>query len=718
MMGIPINKQAMPSSIQKNPRLGQWLGINSDGKIAIYSGKVELGQGIRASLIKIACVQLGINPSQLLFTAGDTSNCPDELYTAGSQSIEVGGLSLAFACNEFRRLFTQMAAKYLCVEDAKIVVKDGKFYGDNPVRSVSYSDLSDQVSYLDHQLDQFWSGQAFNLINHCPDSDSYRRDDILKKISSGAYVHDLELPKMLHARILRGRHYLAIPKHVQEEIIRALKGVEIFFRSGNFIAILGKNEAHLVEAYKKAEDLIEWVITDALPRECESKNLLPKLPSISSLPIAVGTKSEVALNHTAQYSRPYLAHAAIGPACALAKPSCDDDPLTVWSHTQGSHFLGRQIAKALDLSEDKVRIIHHPGPGCYGHNSADDVSFDAALLAHKLNLPVRVQWMRQDEMCVSPLGSPGLVKLQAGFSKDGEIASWMAEVWSPTHISRPGWGEGVNLLGAWSIDPPFSKPPTSDPALPAGGGLRNIRPYYDIPSLEVHHHFISDSPLRTSALRSLGAHVNIFAIESFIEELAEIAKVDSIEFRLRHLNDVRAIDCIQSVARIANWAERKTGLQEKQEAHGLGVGFARYKNSSAYCAVVIEVQIENEIRVSHVWIAADAGAIIHRDALLNQIEGGVVQALSWSLKEQIFWDEGGITSKSWDEYPILNFDEVPELTVELIEGSTDISLGSGELACGPVAAALANAVSHALGIRARHLPLTPDRLTALINESA
>jgi CO/xanthine dehydrogenase Mo-binding subunit len=550
-----------------------------------------------------------------------------------------------------------------------------------------------------------------------PAEQLFARHDLPRKLSGAGFVHDRVLPGLLHARMVRGPHPNSQPMQVDLDRLRGLPGVTRVVADGGFLAIAGPDEGALVSVLDAAHAAVTWR-NPALPPGDDTEALLRSLPARTSTAVQQGQPLPAAQRLRRSYSRPFIAHAAIGPSCAIAEPVRPDsnDPirLTVWSHTQGPHKLRDQIARALGLAAAQVRVVHEAGSGCYGHNGADDAAFDAACLAHLLQVPVRVQWTRRQEFSVAPMGPASLVEIDAGLTADGHIADWQVQVWSPTHVSRPGTGAGINLLGAWAREAASSPSEPADVPLPTGGGLRNAVPGYVLPALQVVHHFITGPPLRVSALRSLGAHANVFAIESFIDELAAAAAVDPVEFRLRHLSDERARHVVLRAAEIGGWGQRPSG----GDGHGLGFGYARYKNHAGYCAVVAAVRVEDKVQVERVWAVVDAGAVVHRDGLLNQIEGGIVQALSWSLKEAVSWDPEGIRSASWDDYPILGFDEVPAVAVELVDRPDAPSLGCGELAAGPVAGALGNAVAHALGLRARHLPLTAQRLLRLVDEAS
>ena len=416
----------------------------------------------------------------------------------------------------------------------------------------------------------------------------------------------------------------------------------------------------------------------------------------------------------ATYTRPYIAHASIGPSCAVAE--FKDGKLTVWTHSQGVFPLRRDLAKALKLDLDAVRCVHAEGSGCYGHNGADDVALDAALLARAVSgRPVRLQWMRDDEFAWEPYGPAMLARTKASLDADGRIVNWVYEVWSNTHSTRPGAPDGSNnLLASWYVaEPSKPGPPTSIPQ-PAGGGDRNAVPLYDFPNQRVINHLITGMPLRVSALRTLGGYTNVFAVESFMDELAAAAGQDPVAFRLAHLRDRRARAVIETAAKNAGWK----AVEKGEGTRGRGIGFAKYKTLATYVAVVAEVEIDRKtgrIGVPRAFAAVDAGQIINPDGLSNQIEGGMIQSTSWTLHEAVRFDRNSITSRDWSGYPILTMPEVPEIEVALIDRPEEEPLGAGEASQGPMAAAIANAFANATGRRLRDLPLTPERVRAALS---
>jgi nicotinate dehydrogenase subunit B len=693
----------LPQSLKTTPRLDRWVRFNADRTVTVFSGKVELGQGIETAIAQIAADELDVALERLSLVAGDTTQSPDEWYTAGSQSIEVGGMAMRLACAEVRSLFLEAAARELEVNVAELRVRDGTIEVAGTDLRTSYWNLAPRLSLA---RDATGAAAPKAPARHWLVGKSAPRRDLRAKITGAAYVHDLELPGMVFGRVLRPPSYSARLAAFDASTIRAMPGVVAVMVSGNFIGLCAEREEQAVSALGAARGAASWLEEPLLPSTTEVRDFLPALPSVRSL---VHRQGETSITGSVQrleasYSKPYIAHASIGPSCALAR--YDRGKLTIWSHTQGSHFLRGQIAQVIGVAAADVEVIHKDGAGCYGHNGADDVALDAALLARACARPVLVQWTREDELAWSPYGSAMVVRVAASLDATGRILDWQHEIWSHTHIKRPGWGDGVNLLAAWHMDPPFPVPPAKDVPQPTGGADRNAIPLYDFPAQEISYNFIADMPLRVSALRSLGAFANVFAIESFVDELAAATNTDAIEFRLRHLKDARAREVIETVAKAARWTTGEKG----NATRGRGLGFGRYKNRSAYCAVIAEVEIGETLRVKRVVAAVDAGEVVNPDGLTNQIEGGIVQAISWTLKEQVLWDRGRVLSRSWESYPILRFDETPEVEVLILSRPGEPGLGVGECAAGPTAAAVANALFNAMGVRARDLPLTPDRI--------
>ncbi len=401
-------------------------------------------------------------------------------------------------------------------------------------------------------------------------------------------------------------------------------------------------------------------------------------------------------------------HGSIGPSCAIGL--FENGTLTVWSHAQGMFPLRRSLSELVNLPQEKIRCIHVEGSGCYGHNGADDAAADAAILALSLpGRPVRVQFMRDEEHGFEPFGAAMISSARATLAVDGSVVDWQYEVWSNTHSTRPG-GAG-NLLAGWLIEKPFEQPSPEKIPQPAGGGDRNAIPLYNFPNARVTHHFIRKMPLRVSALRSLGAYMNVFSVESFMDELAKEAKADPVEFRLRYLDDPRARDVVTRAAEKFGWSDWKPA----HERQGRGFAFAKYKNIAAYCAVALDLEVDENGRIALGRAVAvdDSGQAVNPDGIRNQIEGALVQSASWTLFEEVHFDASAVSSRDWATYPILRFGDVfKSVEVEVINRPGAPYLGTGEAGQGPTAAAIANALADAVNIRVRQLPLTPARIQA------
>lgn len=700
-------------SIEKNRRLDAWIRIDPEGTVTVFTGKVELGQGAVTALAQIAAEELDVAFSRIRMIAGDTARTPNEGFTSGSQSMEFGGTALKYAAAEARSILLDVAAERLKLPLESLTVSDGTIQSANGA-SVTYWVLSPEAAFA-----RDVTGKAptklpnrYTIVGH-----SVPRLDIPAKLTgAAAYIQDKRMPEMLFGRVVRPPSYDAELLEVDLEPIKRMPGVVACVRDGRFLGIVAEREEQAIAARDALTKAAKWHLEPRLPQQAQIHEVLKALPS---RPITANAEDSTATgpsdrrSFSASYTRPYQAHASIGPSCAVAQWS--DDKVTVWSHTQGVFPLRADLAKALKLAPDQVTVTHVPGSGCYGHNGADDVALDAALLARAVQgRPVKVQWMRDDEFTWEPYGPAMSMQIDAALDGSGRIVDWAYQVWTNTHSTRPGGKDGANLLAAWHMAEPMKPASPEVIPLPAGGGDRNAIAIYDMPGKRMTQHFIAEMPLRVSALRTLGAYANVFAIESFMDELAAAAGADPIEFRVRHLSDPRAKAVIEAAAKSAGWraSAKATG------ARGRGIGFAHYKNHATYVAVVAEVEVNREtsaVRVLKAFCAADAGQIVNPDGLKNQMEGGIVQSTSWTLKEQVKFDRERILSRDWQSYPILSFPEVPEVEVALIERPGDPWLGAGEAASGPTAAAIANAVAHATGARVRDLPLTPERIKAALS---
>ena len=701
----------LPGSLANNRMLDAWLRINTDGSATIFTGKVELGQGILTALLQIAAEELDLPIARIAMISGDTAQTPDEGYTSGSLSIENGGTAIRLACAEARALLVDAAAKRLELPADALTVSEGVIAASDG-RKLGYGELA---AGLDLHREVTATAPLKPLPEQKIVSRSVPRRDIPAKVTGGAaYVQDIRLPGMVHGRVVRPPRYGARLDSVDDAAARAIPGVAAVVRDGSFLGVVTEREEQAVKARDALIRSAKWSGGSELPDPARLHEQLMALPIQSSVVSEKQTSASPATQTLeATYTRPYMAHASIGPSCAVAE--FKNGALTVWTHSQGVFPLKRDLGKALKLDADAVRCVHAEGSGCYGHNGADDVALDAALLARAVpGRPVRVQWMRDDEFAWEPYGSAMLARAKASLDTKGRIVDWVYEVWSNTHSTRPAApGADNNLLASWYLaEPSQPGPPTNIPQ-PAGGGDRNAVPLYDFPNQRVVNHLITGMPLRVSALRTLGAYANVFAIESFMDELAAAAGQDPVAFRLAHLSDQRARGVIDTVARKSGWKAGEKG----DGTRGRGVAFAKYKNLATYVAVVASVEVDRKtgrVRVPKAFAAADAGQNINPDGLANQIEGGMVQSTSWTLHEAVRFDRNSLTSRDWSSYPILTMPDVPDIFVSLLDRNVEKSVGAGEASQGPMAAAIANAFANATGHRLRDLPFTPERVQAAL----
>jgi CO/xanthine dehydrogenase Mo-binding subunit len=531
---------------------------------------------------------------------------------------------------------------------------------------------------------------------------------------------------MLHARVVRPPNYAARLVSADTEKVCQMPGIVKVVRDGSFLAVISEREEQAINALEALQTSAVWAGQPNFPPQGELYDHLQSQPAQSFLvvdgtstddtipPISAPKDAAVTISET--YRRPYQMHASLGPSAAVAL--FEAGKLTLWVHSQGVYPIRSAIAPVLGMEEADIRVIQAEGSGCYGHNGADDAALDAALLALEAGgFPISVKWMRSDEMMWEPYGPAMVMKLHASLGQDNEVIDWNQDVWSYPHLGRSrGGGSDSDLIASWHLKEPFEISERVPIHAPHLGAHRNADPLYTFPQKRIVKHFVSNSPLRTSALRGLGAFGNVFAIESFMDELAKTAGIDPVEFRLSHLKDERARAVIQVAAEKAAWFPR--GKQKKY--HGRGIGFAQYKNRQCYAAIVVDLHVDpktGEIQLDRAIIVADAGLIVNPDGLSNQLEGGFIQSASWTLKEQVDFDRNGITSKDWDSYPILRFSEVPVIEVILINRPDLPTLGSGEASLGPASAAIANAIYDAVGVRLREIPFTPERVMGALKQS-
>ena len=675
----------LPKNLAANPTLSRWIEVRRDGTIAVRAGKVELGQGIVTALAQIAADELGVDIADVrMLPAGPDG--PDEGTTAGSMSIIDSGSAVRVAAANVRALFAEAA-------------------GGLPF---AYADLAGSVDLDVAAVPDVPLSTDGTLVG----SDVARLDLPDKVYGRPRYIQDIRLPGQFFGRVIRPPSPGAELAAGGDPGFRVPRGVTVV-RDGSFLGVIGPDEAVVVRAAEDVRAAARWRETDTLPDENDLGTFLRSGPH-QLIEVADDGAEAPPGDRTirATYSRPFIAHASMAPSCAVALWTAPGR-VDVWSHSQGVFPLARAIAAALDLPPEAVRVEHAESAGCYGHNGADDAAFDAVLLARAVpGRPVQVLWSRQDELSWAPFGSAMTADVTATVAADGRLSSWRYDVYSQGHTSRPGYAGVPGLLAAAHLGDPAAYPAAVDPPAGAGyGSMRNALPGYDLPRRRVAGHRLRETPIRSSAMRALGAHLNVFAIESAMDEAALLAGRDPLDFRLDHLSDPRGRRVLSAAAEAAGWGE------PLPDGAGRGIGYARYKGRGAYCAVVADVRAESEIRVRRLTVAVDVGKVVNPDGVRNQIEGGAVHSASWTLIERVRFDRRRVTSDTWETYPILRFSQVPPVEVTIVDGEAEKSVGAGEAAQGPTAAAIGNAVAAAIGVRVRDLPLTTEAVVAAIDRA-
>jgi nicotinate dehydrogenase subunit B len=687
--------QDLPESIKRHPNIDAWIEVLGNGQVRIFTGKLELGQGIRTAIAQCAAEELDLPMQKVEVVMADTTRTPNEGYTVGSGSIEQSAMAVRYASAAARQKLLELASQKLNVPVASLTIIDGVISTKNGDRTINFAELLNgrQITDKVQAPVELKAKENYKLVGK-----AIPRDDIGHMVRGHAvYVQDLRFPGMVHACVVRPPVYEAKLLQVDEAgLKKSVPGVLKTVVKGSFIGVIAQDEYQAQKAQRWLQQHSKWTIASSLPAKTNLQEYIKTLPAQTEREHEKGSIAEGGFTLSAQYFKPYMMHGSIGPSCAIAL--YDNNKLHVWSHTQGAFPLREAIRKLVQLPEENVQVTGVPGSGCYGHNGADDVAADAALLA--LAYPgkhIRLQWTRDDEHAWEPYGSAMIMEVAARLDGSGKITDWKYDLWSDTHTARPG-GNPDNLLAAKYL----TNSTKGRSGGRVGGAVRNAEPYYTIPNQQINSHFFN-GPLRVSALRSLGAYANVFAIECFMDELAEKAGKDPFAFRLMHLNDERAKAVVSKLQDLVQAEPAEAGT-------GIGIAFSRYKNSAAYCAVAAKVKMhpkEITILIPKMWAVIDAGEVINLDGLKNQTEGGMIQSASWTLMEKVKFDKDHITSRDWFSYPIMRITEAPEVEVVVLNQPHEEVMGAGEAAQGPAAAAIVNALYKVTGKRVRSLPLQP-----------
>jgi CO/xanthine dehydrogenase Mo-binding subunit len=744
-----------------------WLTIDHQGNITLFSGKVEIGTGTQTAFSQIVAEELNVDVSAITYVQGDTSQTPDQGFTAGSKSIQVQGpLVRRAAATAYQRL--------LSLAGGSISTGPGK------TTATIYAKL---IAGQQIVLTNNTSALVKDPSNYTVVGQPARRVDLLDKFTGRfTFVSDIVVPGMLHGRVVRVSNGLNGPsksknasfQSLDDSAARAVPGFVQTVQRGNFVGVVATTEWAAIQAAKLLQ--VTWSNGTALVSNSLQTNLQNALKDPANIYSANKTQEVVGnadgvynaapanLKFTRDYYSPYHMHGSVAPSCAVASvtsaPDANGIQATVWSGTQGVYPLQAAIAQILGLSSPSaVRVIYVEGAGCYGHNGADDVAADAALMSQIVRAPVRVQWMRWDEHGWEPLGPAMAHTMQGALDAGGNVTAWSHTVWTPPHNSRPGGAN--NLLAGQET----GLVPQNLPAAPTNNGTRNGPVNYNFPNMKLTANNVQPFqttggttvvPLvntlpRSTALRSLGGMSNCFANESFMDELARAAGKDPIDFRktyvcalsgAREPNNVpvpgvnqRASDALDAMKTQAGWGN-SLAAPTRGDKVGKGVAFARYETVETYVAVYAEVEVTTaglqagDVWVRRVVVAHDCGLIINPDGLKNQIEGNVIQGISRTLIEEVTFDNttiNGVTSLLWafqnPAYPVVHFNQVPasiEIVLlnhpeQLTQDATNVpAWGAGEPTIGPVAPAIANAIFDAIGKRLTVLPITKQRVLAAL----
>ena len=712
---------ATSNSLTNHAGVDDWLSFDEDGVVVVRSGKVDIGQRVSTAVAMVAAEELDVAPARIRVAQRETGTVPNEGYTSGSRSMMDSAQAARLAAATARRHFLRLAADRLGTDPDGLEVTDGliraratnltttywELAGGKPLAIAVDPDVAIKAPAAYRLL-----GKPFEAMN-------------LAGLATGAthFVHDMSMPGMLHARVIHPPHYHARLIVLDDSIESRLAGGRLI-RDGSFLAVAHEDEWTAINLATRVALAAQWEPESGLDPTALSQllagNPRTSLPVVEGTPVKapvppLGDPPAAAIKTlSARFERPYHMHATIGPSAALAH--LDGDTLTVWTHSQGIYPFRASIAEALNRDLKSIRVTHVPGAGCYGHNGADDAAFDAALVACGLpGTPVLLKWTRADEHGWEPYGSAMAAELRASLDGSGKIIAWSHENFSDTHVTRPQPGPGgrgaSRLISSRLRADPLEPPPAQPAMAPHSGIHRNQDPLYDLPDRRIVKHLVQGLPLRTSSLRGLGAFLNVLAIEGFMDELAEAAGADPVAFRLNHLSDPRARAVIQAAAERMNTWDKVDGI-------GRGLGFAQYKNEMAYAAVAIELSVNDaaQVRLHRAAIAADAGDVIDRQGIVSQLEGGMLQACSLTLYEAVGYDAFGITTRDWESYPILKFDNVPAIETVVIDRPGDPFLGVGEATTGPTAGAIANAIYDAVGLRLRRTPFNTEAIRAAAME--
>ena len=683
-----------------------FLSVDAKGMVTVFSGKVDLGTGVRTAMAQIAAEELGVPLSSVTVIQGDTALTPDQGVTFGSLSIQNGGMQIRQAAATAREALLSEAALKLNVEKSTLVVKDGVALPAAGGKGISYAQL---VGGKDFQIQVDVKAPWKDPKEYTIVGKSVARLDIPDKVMGRfTYMQDFKLPGMIHARVVRPAGMRAALEKYNDWECRKVPGYVGVVRKGNFLAVLAKSEWGAIQASRAIET--QWSDWAGLPEQAKlwdwvrqvkvnKSEDLQKVGNTAEAMAAPGLKTL-----SATYDFAIQTHGSIGPSCAVA--SWEDGKLTSWSASQQTHLLRKQMANMLGMKPEDVRCIYIEGAGCYGRNGHEDAAADAALIAKEVGVPVRVQWMREDEHGWDPKGPPTLLDYKGAIDDKGNIVGWESNVYIP---DRPK-DIAVALVAAELANLPRED---SHP----GNIHQALAIQYALPNVKATANWLAETPFKPSWIRTPGRMQNTFGNESFLDELAAAAGIDPLEMRLKYLKDPRGTEVLERLVKLASWTPRARARQSGEVVKGRGISYIKYELVRTYVGIVADVEVNRRtgvVRVTKCYVAHDCGQIINPDGLRNQIDGNVIQTVSRTLLEEIRFDRKTITSRDWASYPILRFPDVPEIAIDLIDRPGEKPWGAGEPTAAVVPSAIANAIFDATDVRLRSVPFTPDKVLAAL----
>jgi CO/xanthine dehydrogenase Mo-binding subunit len=688
-----------------------WLVVGEDGKVTVYSGKVDLGTGARTALAQLVAEELDVDFDAVHLIMGDTGLTVDQGQTAGSQTLSNGGAKLRQAAASARQALLGMAAQKLSADPSRLTVAKGVVSAGEAGPTVTYAALVTGKP-LNVKLDpkvKLKDPGSYTIVGK-----SVPRVDIPGKVTGQfTYMHDFRLPGMLHARVVRPPSIGATLIDVDEASVKDINGFVSVVRKDNFVAVLGKTEWSAIKAAGALKT--RWKERDQFPDQARLFEYWRGLPRGKDDPVvqsgdADGALASAARRLKATYDFPVHTHGSIGPSCAVA--DFRDGHCTIWSPSQSTHSLQGEIARTLGVDKAAVRLVYLDGSGCYGRNGHEDCSADAALISQLAKTPVRVQWMRADEHGWDPKSPPTIVDLQAGLDDAGTPVAWKSEFFI---AQARGTIDEFPLLAAVLSG-------QDRPTYLTGNISKNSNILYEFPNVKTEVHRMADKAFRTSHLRTPGRMQNTFANEAFFDEVAAAAQADPLQWRLKYLKDPRSRAVLEDVAKLSGWQTRPSpspAAQQGDVVKGRGVAFVRYDNNRTYVAAVVQVEVDKRsggIRVTDVWCSHDCGQVVNPDGVRNQVEGGIVQTISRTLMEEVKFDRQKVTSLDWASYPILRFTQVPAIHVNLIDRPEKPTWGAGEMTATVIPGAISNAVFDATGVRLRSVPFLPAKVLEAMKE--